>query len=268
MPFWLPPLLFAPVIGSFLGVLIRRLPAGQPVGLARSACEACGHTLSPAEMVPLLSYVALRGRCRACGAPIPAFHPAIEVAALLVAASAVLARAWAGGDGGWDDAAGLWPGAAAGLWADCALGWTLLALAWIDAEHFLLPDLLTLPLVLAGLAWCWWSETAEWEQGALGGHALGAALGYGGLRAVALAYRALRGREGMGAGDAKLLGACGAWLGWAALPWVLLGAAVMGLAAAGTMQLRGREVGRLTALPFGPFLAAACWLARLFTAAG
>ena len=228
--------------------------------------------------MPLLSYAALRGRCRACGAAISPFHPAIELAALLVAASAILAPLAAGqGDGaawlaslgqdgnaaqgtgtGWGAGTSWGAGGAAPLWAECALGWTLLALAWIDAEHFLLPDVLTLPLLLAGLAWCGWSDPS-----ALGDHALGAALGYAGLRAVALAYRALRGREGMGAGDAKLLGACGAWLGVAALPWLLLGAALMGLAAAATMRLRGRAVGRLTALPFGPFLAAACWLAVL-----
>ncbi len=253
MPPWLLPLLFAPVIGSFAGVLIRRLPRGAPVAMARSECEACGHRLSPVELVPLLSYLALRGRCRACGAAIPAFHPAVEAAALLVAASAVLARALPHGPGAASTAVD-----PAWLWADCALGWTLLALAWIDAGHFLLPDVLTLPLLLAGLAACGWLE--PW---ALRDHALGAALGYGLLRAVALGYRALRGREGMGAGDAKLLAACGAWLGWAALPDLLLLAALGGLGAAAAMRLRGRAVERTTALPFGPFLAAACWTVRL-----
>ena len=288
MPPWLPPLLAAPVIGSFAGVLIRRLPTGRPVALARSQCEACGHVLSPAELVPLLSVLVLRGRCRACGAAIPRFHVLVELAALLVAISAVLAplllaAALPGGPSaapsaaayllsggaleGWVLEGGALQGGAlesgaqaggAGLWADCALGWTLLALAWIDARHFLLPDVLTLPLLLAGLAAC--QVLQPW---ALQDHLLGAVLGYAVLRAVALAYRALRGRDGMGAGDAKLLAACGAWLGWAALPQVLLLAALLGLGVAGVMRLRGQAVGRTTMLPFGPFLAAACWAVRL-----
>ena len=273
MPPWLPPLLAAPVIGSFAGVLIRRLPASRPVGLARSECEACGHVLSAAELVPLLSVLALRGRCRACGAAIPRFHLLVELAALLVAASAVLAPALVAMLPHWAGAAasaltGLAPADAppavglqedgTAVWADCALGWTLLALAWIDARHFLLPDVLTLPLLLGGLAAC-----AIQEPLALQDHLLGAVLGYGGLRAVALAYRVLRGRDGLGAGDAKLLAACGAWLGWAALPGVLLLAGLLGLAVAGLLRLRGHAVGRATVLPLGPPLAAACWALRL-----
>ena len=275
MPPWLPPLLAAPVIGSFAGVLIRRLPTGRPVALARSQCEACGHVLSAAELVPVLSFLALRGRCRACRAPIPRFHPLVELAALLVAASAALAPALLATLGagalplsGLFLSAGLSPAGGAGtdgtalgsadLWASCGLGWTLLALAWIDARHFLLPDVLTLPLLLAGLAVC-----ATLEPWALQNHLLGAVLGYAGLRAVALAYRALRGRDGLGAGDAKLFAACGAWLGWAALPDLLLLAALLGLATAAALRLRGHAVGRATALPFGPQLAAACWVLRL-----
>ncbi len=254
MPTWLLTLLAAPFVGSFAGVLIRRLPAGRRVVVARSACEACGHVLSPRELVPVLSFLAQRGRCRACGAAIPRFHLWVELAAVAVAGSAVLAG---GGalpewrvDGGTGDAA---------LWATCALGWTLMALAWIDARHFVLPDVLTLPLLLGGLAAC-----ASLEPWALQDHLVGTVLGYCGLRGVALAYRALRGREGVGAGDAKLLAACGAWLGWAALPDVLLLAALAGLAVAGAMWLRGRAVGRATAVPFGPALAAACWALRLW----
>jgi leader peptidase (prepilin peptidase)/N-methyltransferase len=133
-PDWLP-LAAAPFVGSFAGVLVRRLPRGQPVVLARSRCEGCGAALGAAELVPLLGYAWQRGQCRRCGGRIAPFHPAIELGALIVAAWAVAA-----------DQAGL------RLWFDCALGWTLLALAWIDAEWLVLPDPLTLPLVLAGLA--------------------------------------------------------------------------------------------------------------------
>ncbi len=262
MPSWFLTLLAAPVIGSFAGVLIRRLPAGRPVAVARSACEACGHMLTAGELVPVLSFVVQRGRCRACGAAIPRFHLWVELAAVAVAASAIVAG-WLEGPGAFDAGGsfgegGLGDGA---LWATCALGWTLMTLAWIDARHFLLPDVLTLPLLLGGLAAC--AALSPW---ALQDHLVGAVAGYCGLRGVALAYRALRGREGIGAGDAKLLAACGAWLGWAALPDVLLLAALAGLAVAGAMRLGGRAVGRATAVPFGPALAAACWAVRLWGA--
>ncbi len=247
MPFWLPPLLVAPFIGSFLGVLIRRLPAGQPVTLARSRCESCGRILGPAELVPVLSYAALRGRCRGCGAPVGRFHLAVELAAAGVAAVAIAAFPNAA-DAGW-------------IWAACALGWGLLALAWIDWEWLRLPDALSLPLILLGLA-----ATAWLDFPALADHAIGAAGGYSAFRAIALAYRALRGREGLGRGDASLLAAGGAWLGWQPLPLVVLGAALCGLAIALIRALRGETLARATAIPFGPPLALAIW--ALFLAGG
>ena len=143
------------------------------------------------------------------------------------------------------------------LWEGCALGWTLLALAWIDWRYFILPDVLTLPLLLAGLG----VAAGEGRAAALDG-ALGAALGYGGLWLVGALYRRLRGRDGLGGGDAKLLAAGGAWLGAAALPWVLLGAAVGGLAIA-ALTRRGILAPTL-AVPFGPPLAAAIWLVWLW----
>ena len=132
MPDWLLPVLASPFIGSFLGVVIQRLPAGDDLVASRSRCNACQRNLGVADLIPILSYLAARGRCRHCGTPIGRFHLWIELAALLVAV-------WA---------ATLDEGLR--LWADCVLGWTLLAAAWIDARHMILPDVLTLPLVLAG----------------------------------------------------------------------------------------------------------------------
>ena len=232
----MPCLLAAPFVGSFLGVLVRRLPEGRPVLWGRSACEACGHRLRPAELVPVASFLVQRGRCVACRAPIAPMHFAIELAAVAVAGAAALVA-----DG-------------ADLWAGCVLGWTLLALAWIDAEHFLLPDALTLPLVVAGLAAAWWLE--PWS---VTDRAAGAIAGYLAFRAVEIGYRRLRGRDGLGQGDAKLLAASGGWLGWAALPWVVVGAALCGLLLAGVLRLRGRSLDASTALPFGPSLAVATW---------
>ncbi len=239
----LAPLLAAPAVGSWLGVLIRRLPRGAPVALARSRCEACGTALRPLDLVPLLSWLSLRGGCRYCHAPIARFHVFIELAATGVAAWAV---ATAG-----DDPLQAWLGS--------GLGWTLLALAWIDLDCLILPDALTLPLLLGGLAATWLTDPAS-----LGDAAIGAALGWLVFAAVAAGYRVLRGREGLGGGDAKLLAAGGAWLGWQALPEVMLLAALAALAVAGAWQLLHGGARRGAKLAFGPWLALAIWLVWLY----
>lgn len=241
MDFRLFPLLFAPFAGSFLGVLIARLPHGGMLAHARSVCGRCGAVLGLRDLLPIFSYLALRGRCRHCGGPIGAFHLWVELAAVAIAASAcVLAT-----DSAW-------------LWADCVLGWGLLALAWIDAHTRLLPDALSLPLLAAGLAATAWLAPDD-----IADHALAAALGVTSFLAVAAGYRRLRGQEGLGMGDAKLMGVAGAWLGVAALPWVVFTAAGLGLLAAGAWRLSGRALDRTTAIPFGPFLALAIWAIRL-----
>jgi leader peptidase (prepilin peptidase) / N-methyltransferase len=233
--------LAAPFAGSFLGVVVRRLPEDRPIAWARSRCEHCGAALTARDLVPLVSWLAAGGRCRFCGHPLGWFYPGIELAALAVALTAVAADS-----GGW-------------VWLDCLLGWSLLALAWIDIRRWLLPDALTLPLVLAGLA-----AAAAFEPEQLTGRAFGAALGYLGLRMIAWLYRVLRGREGMGRGDAKLLAASGAWVGIEALPQVILLAALSALFAALCLRLAGVRLGPRSALPFGPFLALATWLLWLF----
>ncbi len=232
------PVAAAPFVGSFCGVLIRRLPAGRGVVGGRSACEACGHALGVRDLVPVASFLALRGRCRFCGAPIGWDTLAVELAAMAVAGWAVLA----GLDG-------------AVLWASCVLGWTLLTLAWIDAVCQRLPDVLTLPLILAGLA-----EAAWLEPEALSARAFGAACGYTAFWAVAWAYRRARGREGLGLGDAKLLAAGGAWVGGWLLGDVVLAAALAGLAWA----LRRGRPDLAARVPFGPFLAGGIWLVWLY----
>ena len=235
------PILAAPFIGSFLGVLIQRLPAGTPVAFARSRCSHCGTALTPRDMLPLISFAALRGRCRHCAKPIGPFHPAIELAAAAIAIWAVTAE---------PDPARLWP--------DCALGWTLLTLAWIDIETFLLPDALTLPLLLAGL-----TLTLATDPQALTNHCLAAALGYLSFQSLGHLYRRIRGRDGLGGGDAKLIAASGAWCGLTLLPLIVLGSAVIGLLAALGLALAGKAVTSTTRIPFGPCLALATWLVWL-----
>lgn len=233
----------APAAGSLGYVLIRRLPQGRPVLLARSACEACGTTLPPWRMLPVISFLLQRGRCARCAAPIPPGHLAAELAFIAIPASA----AACGLDG-------------EALWLASLFGWTLLTLAWIDAGHLILPDVLTLPLLLAGLA------AAQWlDPDAVADHAVAAAAAYIALRGIELGYRRLRGRDGLGAGDAKLLAAIGAWTGLAGLSPTLLTAALAGLAVALPRAMRQRT-GGATLIPFGPCLALGGWVALLLGA--
>jgi leader peptidase (prepilin peptidase)/N-methyltransferase len=239
LPGWMV-LLAAPAIGSWLGVVVRRWPQGRKLALARSACDHCGHVLAPYDLIPLVSHAWLRGKCRYCGARIDPFHPAIELAALGIAVAALVA-----------DGSGIQ------LWIDASLGWALLCAAWIDAETLRLPDILTLPLILAGLAVTWFYAPA-----AIYDHAAAAALGYLGFRLLDLVYLRLRNRQGLGEGDAKLLAAAGAWLGLEALPYVIMGAGLLGIVMALAAARRGGS-GREQQIAFGPALALAFFVWRL-----
>ena len=196
-------------------------------------------------MVPIASYLLLRGRCRHCGESIAPDHLWIELAATAIAATAVAAELYAGGD-------------MARVAVDCALGWTLLALGWIDARHFLLPDVLTLPLAPAGLAWTWYADPAllTWNAGA-------GVAGYLLFRLIEVTYLRWRGIAGLGQGDAKLMAAIGCWVGPAGMGPVLLFAALGALIGTLAARLRGAEITRRTRLPFGAALAAAGWVVFL-----
>jgi leader peptidase (prepilin peptidase)/N-methyltransferase len=232
-------ILASPFIGSFLGVLIRRLPEGHPVAIGRSRCDGCGAALAPGDLVPLLSYAVLRGRCRHCGGIISGFYPGVELAAMAVALLAALLSPP-------DE-----------VWIDCVLGWMLLTVTWIDLRNRLLPDALTLPLIAAGMAQAWLFEDDLLDS------LIGAAAGYLIIWGLLTLYRRLRGRDDIGIGDAKLFAAAGAWLGWESLPLVLLTAALTALAAAGIAHMTGRRRRGGAQIPFGPFLAAAIWGIRL-----
>ena len=236
------PIIAAPFVGSFLGLVVRRLPTGENITAGRSRCDHCGTALTARDLVPVLSWAWTGARCRHCGARLGWFYPAIELAAVAVAVACAIADA--------DDPFR--------LWLDCMLGWTLLTIAWIDIEQLILPDILTLPLVLMGLAVTAW-ETPD----ALGDHALAAAVGYMVFRGIAYLYRVLRGREGLGEGDAKLLAACGAWLGLLSLDLVILVAAGIGLIGAAVAWAAGQRLDVASAVPFGAALAAALFALRL-----
>lgn len=220
------------VAGSFLAALILRWPVGRSILHGRSACDACGRILQPWELVPLFSAAFQRGNCRGCHAAIDPLHWQVELAcgAIGVAAAMLAPLPFALG------------------WM--LAGWMLLALAVLDARHYWLPDALTLGLALLGLTiGPWLTGVAQMDS------IIGAAAGYGVLMAVALVYRALRGREGLGLGDAKLLGAMGAWMGWQALPMlVFLASALALLWVAGQALIRRTRPDATTMLPLGTFL--------------
>jgi leader peptidase (prepilin peptidase)/N-methyltransferase len=231
----------APFFGSFLALAAMRWGGPEPILVGRSRCDSCRRVLSPSELLPLVSYVVQRGRCRSCGARIALFHPAMEIAALIVALlSAVFMPPQL-------------------VWISAALGWTLLLLAAIDLRTWLLPDALTLPLIVAGLLFALLLREDVWVF-----HAAGAAGGWAGMAALAFLYEKIAGRAGLGGGDVKLFAAAGAWLGLEALPVVMLTAAGSGLVTVLLARVAGVTVTRTTRVPFGPFLALAffaVWLA-------
>lgn len=228
------------IAGSFLATIVVRWPEGRRVSDGRSACDACGATLRAIELVPLLSALVQRGRCRRCGARIDPRHPRIELGCALIGAAAGYVA----------------PGPVGA--AGALFGWLLLTLAALDAAALWLPDALTGTLALTGVA-----AGALGVAPALDERLIGGAAGFLSLWAIARTYRLVRGREGLGGGDPKLFGAIGLWLGWRLLPAVMLLAALVGLGAVLVMRLSGREVSADLKLPFGAFLAIAAYPAWL-----
>ena len=249
LPSFTWPLIVSPFIGSFLGVLVTRADAPRTILCTRSVCDSCGHTLGPADLVPLASWAAAGGRCRYCKTRVGWFYPVIELAAVAVAAwAAALATGWL-------------------VWVSCAFGWTLLALAAVDWREYRLPDFLTLPLIPAGLAVHYAllpsAPLSLWPDSCLSS-GIGAVSGYVFVLLVRWAYSLIRRREGIGLGDAKLFAAAGAWVGWLGLPSVLLVAAVFGLAST-LLRYRGKATLRSDdPVPFGTFLCLGIWVVWLY----
>ncbi len=257
--------LFSLMIGSFLNVVIHRLPImlerewqaeylgyfnpeTQPqqeerynLMVPRSACPHCGHAITAMENIPLLSWLWLKGRCRECQAPISARYPLVELLTALL--SLVVAATY---PPGW------------GLLAALLLTWVLVALTFIDLDKMLLPDQLTLPLLWGGLLF---NLTGGFVL--LADAVIGAMAGYLVLWSLYWAFKLLTGKEGMGYGDFKLLAALGAWLGWQALPIVLLLSSLVGaFIGIGLILLRNHHQNK--PIPFGPYLAIAGWIALLW----
>ncbi|MEZ5542480.1 MAG: A24 family peptidase [Pseudomonadota bacterium] len=254
------------LVGSFLNVVIYRLPiminrawanecrelqgsaesaAAAPAAfnlvVPPSSCPHCQRPIRALENIPILSYLLLQGRCAGCGTPIPRRYPLIELATALLSAAVAAHYGF-------------------GLQAAAALlfTWALIPLFMIDFDHQILPDAITLPLLWAGLLLSLYDVFVNSSTSIVG-----AAAGYLSLWTIYHAFRLLTGKEGMGYGDFKLLGAIGAWVGWQQLPVVILFSSVVGAALGiGLILLRGRDHNQ--PMPFGPFLAAAGWLTLLW----
>jgi leader peptidase (prepilin peptidase)/N-methyltransferase len=228
-------------------------PASKPAErfnlfVPRSACPSCKAPITALQNVPVLSYLFLKGRCARCGAQIGVRYPIVEALTGVLSA----AVAWKYGYG--------WPTLAA-----IVLTWFLIALTFIDIDHQLLPDSLTLPLVWIGLLLSLWGPQPGGAPVAVDPHSsiVGAMAGYLSLWSVYHLFRLLTGKEGMGYGDFKLFAALGAWMGWKMLLPIIVIAAAVG-AGVGITMLAFRRQSRSTPIAFGPFLAAAGWLMLMF----
>jgi len=240
VPWWLFLGILAPFVGSFVGVLAVRLPNDRDVTFGRSHCDSCKRALGILDLIPVASWVSLRGRCRYCGAPVGLFYPSVELAALLVV---------------------LWAATVVSgplLVASALLGWLLLCLGIADLRSHRLPDVLTILLGTIGLGAAWFFDHDRCVE-----HFIAAALAGALLLVVRLAYRQIRGREGLGFGDVKLFAAIGAWVSASGVPSVVFLGALLAM----LMFLVRRWFGRATPherIPFGPFLAMAAWLVWLY----
>ncbi len=254
------------IIGSFLNVVVHRLPVmmerdwreqcrdfvtgGNPppepderydLVSPGSRCPSCGQRIRPLQNIPLLSYLVLRGRCAACGWRIPLRYPVVE----LLTGVMSLAVAWKFG-------------LSVQTLAVLLFTWSLIALSFIDLDTQLLPDSITLPMLWAGLAFNLFAVVVPlWDA------VVGAICGYGILWIVYQAFRLLTGKEGMGFGDFKLLAMLGAWAGWQSLPLTILLSSVLGaIVGVSLMAFKGQS--REVPIPFGPYLALAGWVSLIW----
>lgn len=225
-------------VGSFLNVVIHRLPLGQSIVSPGSRCPSCGRSIRPRENVPILGYLWLRGRCAGCGARISWRYPFVEALTALGWA----AIAWHAGDA--------WQAA-----RDLIFFTLLVPVVFIDIDHRIIPDEISLGGLAAGILLSF-PPGGDWK-----GSLAGALLGGGVLYGTAYLYEKVRGVEGMGGGDVKLMAMIGAFLGWrGAIATIFLGS-LLG-AAGGLLAMRKGGEGMKTAIPFGPYLCAGALLAR------
>jgi leader peptidase (prepilin peptidase) / N-methyltransferase len=225
-------MIFGAIVGSFLNVVILRLPEDNgSVVFPPSHCPRCRTPLSWSENIPLISYIFLRGRCGHCHTPISLQYPVVELLMSVLTASLVYRF-------------GLTV-TAAGFFLFCA---ALIVIIWIDFHHQIIPDVISLPGIGIGLVFSFFSTFINWQDSLIG-----LLVGGGILYAIALFYLLLRKQEGMGGGDIKLLAMIGAFLGWQSLPFVIFMSSITG-SVVGLLAMIQQKKGGNTRIPFGPFL--------------
>lgn len=251
------------LVGSFLNVVIYRLPIMMQrewdtqfaelnehtpeqldsfnLSTPRSRCPHCQHAITAIENIPVISYLFLKGKCRDCKAPISLRYPTIEIISglLSLAVACYFGLSWA-------------------CLGALLLTWSLIALTFIDLDHQLLPDKITLPLVWLGIFFNLFTVYTD-----LISSVIGAMAGYLSLWSIYHLFRLITGKEGMGYGDFKLLAALGAWMGWQFLPMIVLLSSLVG-AAVGISLMLLKKHQRDIPIPFGPYLAAAGWIALIW----
>lgn len=223
---------FGLIIGSFLNVCIFRLPAGKSIVYPPSACTNCGKSIRWYDNIPVVSYLFLRGRCRTCGTHISIRYPLVELLA-----------------GGFALAICLHFGFSLAALIYLIFVAALLVITFIDIDHRIIPDVISLPGIPIGFASSFLLPSVTWLDSLLG-----VFLGGGSLLAIAWGYQLITGKDGMGGGDIKLLAMIGAFLGWQGVLFTIMASSFIGTAVGIVLMLRARK-GMKLAIPFGPFLA-------------
>lgn len=224
-------LLFGLVFGSFLNVCIYRIPLRKSIIFPPSSCPNCGHRITFYDNIPVFSYLLLRGKCRHCHAHIPIHYPVVELLTGLLSMALFIRY---------------------GLSYQYILSFlfliALLLISFIDLHHQIIPDILSIPGIFAGIAVSFIPGQVVWLDSLIG------AVGGGGiLYLIAVVYKKMTGRDGMGGGDVKLLAMIGAWMGWRALPFIVLLSSFSGIViGGGALMMAGK--GYRVRIPFGPFL--------------
>lgn len=235
--------IFGAIIGSFLNVVILRLPQqDKSIVYPASHCPKCSSPLLWYENIPLLSYIFLRGKCGHCKISIPLQYPIVELLMTLLSVAVIYKFQFSIN--------------AAGYFLFCA---ALLVIIFIDIEHQIIPDVISLPGIILGFAFSFVSDTVSWQSSLIG-----LLVGGGVLYAVAFFYLLLRKVDGMGGGDIKLLAMIGAWLGWQSLPFIIFTSSLTG-SIGGFIAMFYQKKGGRTRIPFGPFLSGAALIYTFYS---
>lgn len=232
LAFYIFAFIFGSVVGSFLNVCIYRLPRSESIVFPASHCPKCGSAIRAYDNIPIFSYLILRGRCRSCKTRISPVYPAVELITGLLTLVLFIKT-----------------GLSLSFIVLVLFCWSLVVITFIDLEHRIIPDVISLPGIVVGFASSFLVPWLTWKSSLIG-----IIVGGGSLLLVASAYQWITKKEGMGGGDVKLLAMMGAFLGWMAVPFIIFASSLVGSVIGITLMLVQKKDSKL-AIPFGPFLA-------------